>query len=46
MKLKGSVHSSVKKKPASGTWIRPGGPEGQVYLPWDDTHHDTEVQLF
>eukprot|EP01043_Picozoa_sp_COSAG02_P076349 COSAG02_NODE_16174_length_1107_cov_1.193452_1_plen_344_part_01 len=42
MQVKGSFFSSETKKPVSG-WARPGAPEGQPSLPWDDPHHDTEI---
>ncbi len=42
MQVKGSFKSSVKIKPSTG-WARPGAPEHQISLPWDDPHHDTEI---
>jgi hypothetical protein len=44
MQASGKFASSVQRKPTGPRgWARPGAPEGQVYLPWDDTHHDTEI---
>ena len=42
MKVSGEFGIESRPKPASG-WIKPGAPEGQVSLPWDDPHHDTEI---
>lgn len=38
MQLKGGFKSGVTNKP-SGGWGRPGAPEHQTSLPWDDPHH-------
>jgi hypothetical protein len=42
MQVRGKFSSSITKKP-SGGWAKAGAPEGQVSLPWDDPHHDTEI---
>ena len=42
MQVSGSFKTSVEHKPTGPNgWIKPGAPEGQVSLPWDDPHHDT-----
>ena len=44
MQVSGKFSSSVERKPAGANgWAKPGAPEGQVSLPWDDPHHDTEI---
>ena len=43
MGISGSFKGGVVAKPKSGTWVKPGAPEHQVSLPWDDPHHDTEI---
>lgn len=42
LRFSGSINSRVEHRPASG-WAVPGAPEGQVTLPWDDPHHDSEI---
>eukprot|EP01052_Picozoa_sp_SAG31_P027870 SAG31_NODE_2644_length_5315_cov_7.392063_3_plen_387_part_00 len=42
MRVNGAFTSSTRKRPPRG-WIKPGAPEHQVSLPWDDPHHDTEI---
>ncbi len=42
MQVTGGFKSRVETKPSSG-WARPGAPEHQTSLPWDDPHHDTEI---
>jgi hypothetical protein len=41
-KMTGLVTSHVAQRPPTG-WSVPGAPEGQVSLPWDDPHHDSEI---
>lgn len=40
--MTGLVTSHVAQRPPTG-WSVPGAPEGQVSLPWDDPHHDSEI---